>query len=256
MKIWLNKGIVIIMKTTSYEVKTDIFEGPLELLLQLVEKRKLFINDISLAQVAGDYIEHVRSFEKFPLKDAAGFVLVASILVLIKSKSLLPKLDLSEDEEQSIDELEHRLKEYKRMQELSVHVSDRFGKQIIFPRTHVSKQIQPIFAPEKSITRENMLAAVYSAMSKIPRPKIVPKRRLKKVVSLEEMIDSLSERIARNVQMSFAEFSGNGKAEKITVVVSFLALLELVKQGSLLVKQESFYGDISMETNTIQTPQY
>ena len=244
------------MKTTSYEVKTNVFEGPLELLLQLVEKRKLFINDISLAQVADDYIGHIRSFEKFPLKDAAGFVLVASILVLIKSKSLLPKLDLSEDEEQSIDELEKRLKEYKRTQELSVHISDSFGKQIIFPRTHVSKQIQPIFAPEKSITRENMLAAVYSAMSKVPRPKKQPKRTLKKVVSLEEMIDNLSERITKSLRMSFADFSGNGKVEKITVVVSFLAMLELVKQGSLLVKQESFYGDIDMETNVVQTPQY
>ncbi|MCK5026977.1 MAG: segregation/condensation protein A [Candidatus Pacebacteria bacterium] len=244
------------MKTTSYEVKTSVFEGPLEVLLQLIEKRKLFINDISLAQVADDYIVHVRGFEKFPLGDAAGFVLVASILVLIKSKSLLPKLDLSEEEEQSIDELERRLKEHKRMQELSVHVSKRFGKQIIFPRIHVSKHIQPIFAPEKSITRENMLSAVYSAMSKVPRPKIVPKRTLKKVVSLEEMIDSLSERITRNIQMSFTEFSGNGKAEKITVVVSFLAMLELVKQGVLLVKQESFYEEISMETNIVQTPQY
>ena len=173
MKKWLNHVSIRIMQTTTYEVKTEVFEGPLELLLQLVEKRKLFINDISLAQVADDYIQHVRGFEKFPLKDAAGFVFVASVLVLIKSRSLLPKLDLSEEEEVSVEELQRRLEDYKRTKELSVHVAEMFGKNIIFPRVHVSAHIQPIFAPEPKITQENMLAAVYSAMSKVPRPEPV-----------------------------------------------------------------------------------
>jgi segregation and condensation protein A len=219
----------------------------MELLLSLVEKRKLFINDISLARVADDYMEHLRSFEKFPLGDAAGFVLVASVLVLIKSKSLLPKLDLSDEEEQSMEDLEGRLKEYKRMKELSVHIAELFGKQMIFPRVHVSKHIQPIFAPEESITLENMHAAIYSAMSKVPRPEVIEKRTVRKVMSLESMIESLSERMLRSVRMSFSEFSGQGKAEKVTIVVSFLAMLELVKQGALMVRQDDMFSDIHME---------
>lgn len=235
------------METTTYHVKTEIFEGPMELLLSLVEKRKLFINDISLARVADDYMEHIRSFEKFPLGDAAGFVLVASILVLIKSKSLLPKLDLSEEEEESMEELESRLKEYKRMKELSLHIAERFGKRMIFPRVHVSKHIQPIFAPEPTITQENMLAAIYSALSKVPRPEPIEKRTVRKVMSLEAMIENLSERMLRSMRMSFSEFSGQGKAERVTIVVSFLAMLELVKQGALMVQQDEMFSDIYME---------
>lgn len=235
------------MEMTAYHVRTEIFEGPMELLLSLVEKRKLFINDISLARVADDYMEHVRSFERFPIGDAAGFVLVASILVLIKSKSLLPKLDLSDEEEQSMEELESRLKEYKRMKELSVHIAERFGKQMIFPRVHVSKHIQPIFTPEESITLENMHAGIYSAMSKVPRQEPIEKKMVKKVISLEAMIENLSHRMMRAIKMSFSEFSGQGKVERVTIVVSFLAMLELVKQGALLVRQDDLFSDIYME---------
>jgi segregation and condensation protein A len=72
----------------SFVIKTPVFEGPLELLLSLIEKRKLFINDIALASVADEYMEHVRTLSEFPMRDVAQFVLVAATLVLIKSKSL------------------------------------------------------------------------------------------------------------------------------------------------------------------------
>ena len=78
------------MDGQEYTVKTEAFEGPLELLLNLIEKRKLFISDISLAQVADDYIEYINKQEDFPMASTADFILVASTLVLIKSKSLLP----------------------------------------------------------------------------------------------------------------------------------------------------------------------
>ena len=244
------------MEITAYNVRTEVFEGPLELLLQLVEKRKLFINDISLSGVADDYITHIKNLETFPIGDAAGFVLVASVLVLIKSKSLLPKLDLSQEEEGSIEELQKRLKDYQRIKELSLHVAERFGKTIIFPSTHVSKHIQPIFAPEQSITQENLLGAALSVMSKVPNKESMPKKTMRKVISLEEMIEDLSERITKNFRMSFSEFSGGNKAEKVMVVVSFLAVLELVKQGTLIVKQGMIFSDIDMETGHVQVPEY
>ena len=97
-----------------YLVNTHIFEGPLDTLLSLIEKRKLFISDISLAQVADDYISYVKGLENFPIADSAHFILIASTLVLIKSKSLLPTLTLSEEEEHSIDDLQARLREYQK----------------------------------------------------------------------------------------------------------------------------------------------
>ncbi|MEK7117749.1 MAG: segregation/condensation protein A, partial [Patescibacteria group bacterium] len=83
---------------TDFKVKTGDFEGPLELLLELIEKRKLHINDVSLSQVADDFIAHIKSLEEFPMNDSADFILIASTLLLIKSKSLLPTLELTEDE--------------------------------------------------------------------------------------------------------------------------------------------------------------
>ena len=78
----------------NYHIKTEQFEGPLDLLLSLIEKRKLFISDFSLADVANEYIEHIRRFESFPMNDVANFLLVASTLVLIKSKSILPAFQM------------------------------------------------------------------------------------------------------------------------------------------------------------------
>src|SRR5210317_1605912 len=96
------------MEGNVFQIKTEVFEGPLDLLLQLVEKRKLFINDVSLAKVTEDYIDYVNAVERFPMADAAQFILIASTLLLLKSKSLLPSISLTDEEEESIENLERR----------------------------------------------------------------------------------------------------------------------------------------------------
>ena len=82
-----------------FTVKTKDFEGPLDLLLDLIEKRKFFINDLSLAKVTDDFIAHIQQFENLPMGESAHFILVASTLLLIKSRSLLPQLNLTEEEQ-------------------------------------------------------------------------------------------------------------------------------------------------------------
>jgi segregation and condensation protein A len=94
-------------------VKTEAFEGPLDLLLHLIEKRKLLINEVSLIKITDDYIEYIQSHDNISLKNNAHFILVASTLVLIKSKSLLPTLELTREEEQDIEDLEARI--YQRL---------------------------------------------------------------------------------------------------------------------------------------------
>ena len=96
----------------SYIVNTGAFQGPLELLLSLIEKRKLFISDISLSEVTDDFINHVKNTSDFPMSQSAHFVLIASTLLLIKSKSLLPTLEFTEEETESMEDLERRLKSY------------------------------------------------------------------------------------------------------------------------------------------------
>ena len=246
------------IKTTSeYTIKTEAFEGPLDLLLNLIEKRKLFISDISLAQVADDYIEYINSQEDFPMASTADFILVASTLVLIKSKSLLPTLDLSSEEQESIDDLEKRLKLYQRMKELSVHISKNFGKNIMYPKT-LSKTVSPVFSPDEDLSVSKIKEGIMSVLHNLPKKVIaMPKKVVEKVISLEEVMESLAERITKNLKMSFKEFSGGvGKAQKVDVIVSFLAMLELVKQGAISVSQDERFSDITIESDSIGVPSY
>jgi len=250
------------MDQQGFAIKLDQFQGPLDLLLDLIEKRKLFINDISLAKVADDYINYINKLNNFPIAESAQFVLIASTLLLIKSKSLLPTLDLTSEEEMSIQDLENRLKLYKRIRDLSVHVKDRFGKQIIFEKNQ-SKIINPVFSPDESMTVPGLFEAIQSVLKNLPKHEHIPKAVVKKVISLEEMITSLTDRIKSSLKMSFKEFAGKGKPEKVNsaearvnVIVSFLAMLELVKQGIINVSQEKHFDDIHMETQEIGLPRY
>src|SRR3989344_738418 len=117
----------------SYIVKTGSFQGPLDLLLDLIEKRKLPISEVSLAGVADDYITYVKTLSEFPIAMSAHFILIASTLLLIKSKSLLPNLELSDEEKGGIEDLERRLRLYQRSRDLGRHVRALFGNAVIFP---------------------------------------------------------------------------------------------------------------------------
>jgi len=238
-------------------VKMPAFEGPLELLLSLIEKRKLFINDVSLAKVADDYIEHLKKLQDFPMADISQFILVASTLLLIKSKSLLPTLDLSSEEEEDVSDLERRLKLLRLFRELSVHVKDNFGKEMIFPRP-TGRMVEPIFSPSEDLNMDNLLSALRKALNELPKFVQIPKTIVGKVVSLEETIERLIERVKKNIKLSFSEFSGRngGKAEKVEVIVSFLAMLELVKRSVISVSQREHFGEIDMETNGFGVPDY
>jgi len=240
---------------STFTVKTQTFEGPLELLLDLIEKRKIFINDISLAQVADDFISHIQQAEQFPIADSAQFILIASTLLLIKSKSLLPSLALSEEEQTNIIDLETRLKLYERTRALSQHVKKLFGSTIQFGREY-RFDITPQFMPDEQIALDTVHAAMRAMLDRLPKKEKLPQVIVKQVISLEEMIINLTERVTQGLKMSFKDFSAHGKAERVHVIVSFLAMLELVKQGIILVQQEKDFGDIHMETQQVSTPRY
>ncbi|MCX6736011.1 MAG: segregation/condensation protein A [Candidatus Parcubacteria bacterium] len=236
-------------------VKTPVFEGPLELLLSLIEKRKLFINDISLSKIADDYISAVQSLPDIPLKDVANFVFVASTLVLIKSKSLLPTLDLSGEEEGDIERLKERLRVYQKMKELSVFVKENFGKKILYARETPKNRIVT-FSPSEDTTLQDIFASVAGILSRLPAMDVSPKGVIKKMVTLEDAIGRLVRRIDSHLRMSFKKYSGIGKEEKNMVIVSFLAVLELIKRGAIVAEQRENFADFDIETRDIKVPRY
>ena len=145
------------MKKGSYTVKTEVFEGPLDLLLELVTKRKLFVNDVSLSQVTDDFVHYIEEHEEFPIAESAEFIVVASTLMLIKSRSLLPEIRLTDEEEESIHDLENRLALYARVKELSVGLKSIFGKRIIFEKTPAKNPLV-IFSPDSKTDTANLLS--------------------------------------------------------------------------------------------------
>ncbi len=247
--------MVFVSEENIYRVKTANFEGPLDLLLELIEKNKLQINEVSLARVADDYIAYVKEAKEFPMVMSAHFILVASTLLLIKSKSLLPTLDLTDEEKTSIEELERRLKMLKKARELSKHVASMFGKNIIYFANF--RAITPVFSPHKKIKMDNIVLVIKELLKNSPVIKeLLPKAIVQKVISLEEMVESLISRVKKSLKLSFREFSGGREKEKIHVIVSFLAVLELVKQGAIHAHQDRQFDEITMENTQVSVPDY
>lgn len=238
---------------TIFAVKSGTFEGPLDLLLDLIEKRKLHISDVSLSAIADDYMAHVEKLSEFPMADTASFVLIASTLVLIKSKSLLPTLTLSEDEQGSIDDLELRLKIYKEFREISKKIENIFGRNIIYSGLS-NKRFDPIFSPPPGLNIDQLKNAMHDVLKNLPIKDEPVKTTVRKIISLEEMMESLSQRIQSGLKLSFKNFAN--KEERMNAIVGFLAMLELVKRGIIAVRQDKNFEDIEMAHNTPGTPNY
>ncbi len=246
-----------------YNVKTDIFNGPFEVLLDLIEKRKLFINDISLAQVTDDFIKYIQENINFPMQESAHFIMIASTLILIKSRSLLPSINLTEEEEESIEDLNRRLRIYKAVKKESERLSSVWLKEKLFWGCGESIPIETSFTPDESITQNNLKSTAYELIKNLPNDAIIPKVKVNDVVKLETVINSLIRRVDSEIKMSFKKFSGINKRggvinkkEKYMVVVSFIALLELVKQGMVTAEQREEDSDIYIENCNIKTPNY
>ncbi|KKP64346.1 MAG: Segregation and condensation protein A [Candidatus Nomurabacteria bacterium GW2011_GWF2_35_12] len=238
-------------ETETYQIKTDAFEGPFHLLLSLIEERKFFINDLSLAQVTEDYLNYVNKLEKQDPSEISSFIVVAATLILIKSKSLLPNLNLTAEEEGDIRNLEDRLKLYELYTKLSINIKNAFGRKIIFAPLERKNDFL-VFLPDDQITKESMMIFARDALGKVPKKVFLPEVEVKKVISIEEMISRLTERIEKTLEVSFKNFSGVAKTreEKIIVIIGFLAMLELVRQGILHAVQENIFEDIIIKKNS------
>lgn len=246
--------------TEQFAVRVEEFEGPLPLLLELVEKRQLAINRVSLAQVADDFLNYVKKRESPTMAMLAEFLVVASTLMLIKSISLLPSLAPSESESGDINELERRLKLYQMIRQAALTLEGQFGKQpIFFPPSRRTETI--IFSPSAELTIPNLLTSMKNLLATLPvSAASLPRAAVKKIISLEEMIKDLISRVQMALRMNFSEFikgqSASWRKEKINIIVSFLALLELCKQGAIEVDQTDHFQEINIEIKQTGIPRY
>lgn len=240
------------MEQEVYKIKTSCFEGPFGLLLGLVEERKLFINEISLAEVTEDYLKYINTLGNLSPYEISSFVVVAATLILIKSKSLLPNLNLTNEEEVDIRNLEDRLKLYEMYIKLGGHIKDNFGQKMIFAPLERKNNLL-VFLPDEQITKESMMAFAQGVLGRIPKKVFLPEVEVRKVISIEEMIDKLTDRIQSSMKMNFREFTGKAvtKEERVVVIVGFLAMLELVRNGILNAVQDNDFEDIIIERQVL-----
>jgi segregation and condensation protein A len=229
-----------------YTVKQEKFEGPLELLLELIEKEKLNINDISLAKVADEFVAHIKTLEQIDREQLAEFLVVASQLILIKSRALLPRTALSEEEKYSMEELERRLEEYRRMRECTKTVKDMLGAGRLIWTRELYSGMPAVFYPPKSVSGEILSRMLRGVIDAIPKIEKLAEEKIRKIISLEEKIKNLQLLLREKVERAFSELVGRGK-DKIEIIVSFLAILELTKQKLISVSQESRFGEIMVK---------
>lgn len=229
-----------------YHVRTEKFEGPLELLLELIEKEKLDITEFSLANVTDEYLEYIRRNDNIHLDNLAEFLSVASKLILIKSKALLPMLRFTEEEEEEIEDLTRQLEEYKKFKEISLAL----GKMVALNRISYSRLgyvgIKSIFYPPEDINAYDLKKHFMNVLTEIPIIEKLQEEIVKDVVTLEERINHLEAVLRERVETSFHEIIANSQ-EKVEVIVSFLAILEMVKQRVIEVEQTDLFNDIKLK---------
>ena len=146
------------------------------------------------------------------------------------------------------------------MRGLSIAIKPLFGSHVMFARGE--RKLDPVFSPDSEMTIVNIFAAAGRVLSNLHKKEFLPKIVVDKVMSLEDMIINLTKRVTESLKMSFREFSGSTRGDgtdkevRVNIIVSFLAMLELVKQGVINVTQEKHFEDINMETEQIGVPKY
>ena len=231
----------------TFKIVTESFEGPFEKLLILIEKKKLEITKVSLAEVTDEFVKYVEERirkQNFNFKETASFIQSAAILLLIKSKILIPTFVLEDNEEENIDDLEKKLKIYKIFSDISKNISEDFYVKILYKKKFIKKR-NIEFRPSENLNFQNILLSLDEILKESPKKKEYEKKQIEKQMTLSEVIESISNRVRTFVKANFMELVvGNNPKE---IAISFLAVLELFRQDVVLLKQDENFGDIIVE---------
>lgn len=246
-------------------VKINVFEGPLDLLLHLIEKNKIDIYDIPIVEITDQYMEYIHSMEKEDLGVMSEFLVMAATLLDIKCKMLLPKeVNEEGEEEDPREELVQKLLEYKMYKYMSYELKDKmdgavgvFYKEATVP-DEVMKYREPVDPKEllAGLTLEK-LHSIYQSILKKQEDKIDPIRSRfgtieKEEVSLSEKMLEMKEYAGNHRKFSFRQLL-TGQKSRVQLIVTFLSILELMKMGYIHVEQDSLFDDIQVDV--VRDPQ-
>jgi segregation and condensation protein A len=231
----------------NYNVQTPVYEGPLDLLLNLIERTELDITTVSLAMVTDQYLVHINSLEEINADEISAFLVIAAKLIQIKSEALLPRPPAREvGEEETGQSLVDQLKLYKRFKEIGIWLESR---QLANLRTYLRVAPPPKVEPKldlSNITLENLVAAAEDIFSKEKVKKPLASVISAPRVTIREKIEMITN-MMKNVERSTFQTLINDGASRLEIVVTFLAMLELIKRYRIQAHQDELFSDIEID---------
>ncbi len=232
-------------RETSYKIVTPVYQGPLDLLLQLIENAELDITSLALAQVTDQYLKHLETLQDLPADEISAFLVIAAKLIQIKSEALLPKQSSEHEEEEDVgEELARQLIAYKRYKEIADILAERkdLGYQTFIrlspPAVDVKETldlagfgVEQLFDLASGIFKQELKRQSINTV--VERPKVTIKDKINQISALFKGTDHLT----------FYEILGS-EYNRLDIVISFLAVLELIKGNFVKVVQEGIFADI------------
>ncbi|MCS6993190.1 MAG: segregation/condensation protein A [Anaerolineales bacterium] len=234
-------------QTGKYLVQTPVYEGPLDLLLQLIERAELDITALSLAMVTDQYLQHIRQMQEARAEEISAFLVIAARLIQIKSEALLPRPPVREaGEEDPAENLARQLRLYKKFKEAAAWLEQREVQGL---RTYLRLAPPPKIEGRLDLSGLTLADLLEAAESSLRREK--EKQSLGTViappkVTIRQKITHIAARLNQQRQARFQELVEDSRS-RLEVVVTFLALLELVKRYRVAARQEALFGEIYIE---------
>lgn len=242
---------ILSLETSQYAIKTENFEGPLDLLCHLIDKNKMNIYDIKISEIADQYMLHIRQMEQMNLEITSEFLVMASTLLYLKSKSLLPK-QVEEEEELTEEELIRRIVEYKKYKEIIKKLKESFEQY----SNRIVKVAEDIELPKQKIENEyneTMIPKIYADLIKRNKEKInenaknIEKIAITDTYTVADKVKEMFRELAKSRKFVFNKLFSIKKRNKQEVVTAFSGLLELSRRNKVVTEQDEVFGEIVVE---------
>ena len=226
-----------------YKIKIEKFNGPMDLLLRLIEDREMEITQISLAEVTDQFLTHLEKIAARDPEELSDFLVVAARLLFLKSKAILPVFA----EEEIYDDLEKQLRMYKQFVDASKKILARIHDgNFSFSRPKSPADVVVVFSPAPNLTVVNLREKFLQILKRLDPLIKMPRQLMQKTISLQQRIFELKDIIKQQEKIQFKQLFNQAK-NKTEVIVNFLAVLELVKQNELTFKQGRLFDEIFLE---------
>nr|MBP3680719.1 segregation/condensation protein A [Clostridia bacterium] len=244
---------VLTLETNKYEIKIDNFEGPLDLLCHLIEKNKLDIFEVKISDITDQYIDYINQMEKMNLEVTSEFLIMASTLLYLKSKTLLPK-ETEDEEELTEEQLLQRIIDYKKYKEISKRLKENYE---IFSK-RIFKLPETIELPKQQLERnyeKNIIPELYAEVINKNKVRInknaknIQKIAITETFTVGSKVKDMYRELIRNKKFVFNRLFSIKKHNKNEVVTAFSGLLEMSRRSKVLTQQEELFGDITVTKN-------